>query len=78
MHCHDWNTAVQPCWYYIKILKIVQREVVSSENFLEENGNTKNTSYVVNTSKVKKNLMVFSTVEPVLGVNKDDNKKKQP
>ena len=33
---------------------------------------------VVNTSKVKKNLMVFSTVEPVLGVNKDDNKKKQP
>lgn len=31
---------------------------------------------VVNTSKVKKNLMVFSTVEPVLGVNKDDNKKK--
>lgn len=45
------------------------------ENFLEENANTKNTNYVVKTSKVKKNLMVFSTVEPVLGVNKDDNKK---
>ena len=42
--------------------------------YCEENGKTILESYVVKTSKGKKNVLMLSTMEPVLGVTKGDQK----
>ena len=54
---------------------IDNRECLSYELFWEENGKRNLSSYVVKTSSGKKNVIVLSTVEPIQGVSKDENKK---
>ena len=49
-----------------------ERECFSTEVYWEENGNTNLSSYVVKTSKGKKNVLLLSTVEPILGTTKYD------
>ena len=48
----------------------------SSEIYWQENGKRNIISYVVKTSKGKKNIIVLSTLEPILGVTSDDGKSK--
>ena len=54
------------------------REEYSSKVFLEkEKGDLSITSYVVPSSKGKKNVLVLSTMRPLQGITKDDGKKSQ-
>ena len=43
----------------------------------KEKGDLSITSYVVPSSKGKKNVLVLSTMRPLQGITKDDGKKKQ-
>jgi len=54
---------------------IQDREVFSTEHYWREDGKCNFASYVVKTSKGKKNVIVLSTMEPLLGVTKDEKKK---
>lgn len=57
-------------------LKTVNNRGINSyELYWRDDGKCNISSYVVKTSKGKKNVMVVSTVEPVLGITKDDKKK---
>ena len=55
---------------------ISHHEILSHEVFYEMDGDINLTSYVVKTSKDKKNIMMLLTVRPLLGITMDDNKKK--
>ena len=57
-----------------EIKELSNRELLSNEVYWEENGKTILGSYVVKTSKGKKNVLMLSTMEPILGVTKDDQK----
>lgn len=59
-----------------EIKDVSQREPLSSEIYWEENGDLNISSYAVATSKGKKNVLILSTINPILGVTKDDEKKK--
>ena len=50
------------------------REISSTETYWEKNGKLIFTSYVTKTSKGKKNVIVLSTIEPLLGTTIDDDK----
>ena len=52
------------------------RDTLSSEIYWQEDGNCNISSYVVKTSKGKKNVLVLSTIEPLLGTTNDDEKRK--
>lgn len=52
------------------------REILSIETYWEKNGSRNISSYVVKTSKGKKSVIVLSTLDPIRGVTKDDEKKK--
>ena len=57
------------------IKSVEGRDLLSSKVYWEEgNGDMVITLYVVNTSKGKKNILVFSTVRTLQGVFKDDDK----
>lgn len=58
------------------IKDFTHREPLTSVTFWEKDGNTNLSSYVVKTSKRKKNVLMLATVEPILGTTKDDGKKK--
>ena len=60
------------------VLKEVKhRELLSSEIYWEKEKNIMSlSSYVVQTSKCKKNVIILSTHSPILGTTKDDDKKK--
>ena len=58
-----------------ELKKVDNRELLSTEVYWQDNCKTTHTSYVVKTSKGKKNVMILSTVEPILGVTRDDEKK---
>ena len=49
-------------------------ELLSSEIYWDENSPLSISSYVVKTSKVKKNVILLSTTPPILGITKDDGK----
>ena len=51
------------------------RDMNSYALYWRKDGKCNISSYVVKTSKGKKNVMVVSTVEPILGITKDDKKK---
>ena len=58
-------------------LKVVKDKAeLSNETYWEVNGKYNISSYVVKTSKGKKAVLMLSTMEPLLGVTKDDEKKK--
>ena len=58
-------------------LKVVKDKAeLSNEIYWEVNGKYNISSYVVKTSKVKKAALMLSTMEPLLGAIKDDQKKK--
>ena len=58
-------------------LKVVKDKAeLSNEIYWEVNGKCNISSYVVKTSKEKKAVLMLSTMEPLLGVTKDDRKKK--
>ena len=59
-----------------KIKDIASREILSSETYWEKDGSTNISSYVVKTSKGKKNVLMLATIEPIIAVTKDDGKKK--
>ena len=52
------------------------REDLSSEIYWEEEGVRNISSYVVKSSIGKKNVLLLSTLDPTLGVTKDDEKQK--
>ena len=52
------------------------RELLSSEIYWDENSPLPISSYVVKTSKGKKNVIFLSTSPPILGITKDDEKSK--
>ena len=52
------------------------REDLSSEIYWEEEGVRNISSYVVKSLKGKKNVLLLSTLDPILGVTKDDEKQK--
>ena len=52
------------------------RDINSTEIYWEKNGNKRLLSYVVKTSKARKNVIMLSTVEPLLGTTIDDERKK--
>ena len=54
---------------------IKDRDLLSYELYWRDDGKCNLSSYVVKTNKGKRNVMVLSTVEPLLGVTKDENKK---
>ena len=59
------------------IKEIKDREVLSSEIYWEKEQNIMTmSSYVVTTSKGKKNVLLLSTHSPLLGITKDDDKQK--
>ena len=58
-----------------EIKKMEHREVNSYEVYWKDDGKCNISSYVVKTSKGKKNVLLLSTVEPLLGVTKDDKRK---
>ena len=58
----------------LKVLK--DKAELSNEIYWEVNGKYNISSYVVKTSKGKKAVLMLSTMEPLLGVTKDDQKKK--
>ena len=55
--------------------EIKDRALLSNELYWRDDGKCNLSSYVVKTSKGKRNVMVLSTVEPLLGITKDDKKK---
>ena len=56
-----------------KELKVIDhRWELSSEIYWETEGSKVLTSYIVKTSKCMKNVMILSTVQPILGVTTDD------
>ena len=58
-------------------LKVVKDKAeLSNEIYWEVNGKYNISSYVVKISKGKKAVLMLSTMEPLLGVTKDDQKKK--
>ena len=57
-----------------EIKYLSNRELLSNEVYWKENGKTILGSYVVKTSKGKKNVLMLSTMEPILGEPKDDQK----
>ena len=58
-------------------LKVVKDKAeLSNEIYWEVNGKYNISSYVVKTSKGKKAVLMLSTMEPLLGVTKDDQEKK--
>jgi len=59
-----------------ELKKTDSREILSSEVYWQCDGKTNLTSYVVKTSKGKKNVLILSTVEPIISVTRDDQKKK--
>ena len=52
-----------------------ERELNSYDLYWRNDGKCNLSSYVVKTSKGKKNVLLLSTVEPLLGVTKDDKQK---
>ena len=52
------------------------REPLSTEIYWQENGPLSLSSYVVKTSTGKKNVLMLSTLNPILGTTKDDNREK--
>ena len=52
------------------------REILSTEMYWEKNDSRNISSYVVKTSKRKKSVIVLSTIDPIRGVTKDDDKKR--
>ena len=59
-----------------EIKEVKDKEELSSEIYWEENGKYNLSSYVVKNKKGKKCVLMLATVEPLLGVTKDDRKKK--
>ena len=58
-------------------LKVVKDKAeLSNEIYWEVNGKYNISSYILKTSKGKKASLMLSTMEPLLGVTKDDQKKK--
>ena len=53
---------------------VTNREINSTEKYWEKYGKRIFTSYVTKTSKGKKNAIVLSTIEPLLGTTIDDDK----
>ena len=58
------------------IKDVNNREILSNEIYWEDDGKTNLSSYVVKTSQGKKNVLMLSTIDPILGVTKDDGKNK--
>ena len=58
-----------------EMLDIKDRDLLSYELYWRDDGKCNLSSYVVKTSKGKRNVMVLSTVEPLLGVTKEEKKK---
>ena len=56
--------------------KVDDRDLPNNKIFWQDNGKTNLSSYVVKTSKGKKNVLMLSTIEPILGTTIDDEKKK--
>ena len=52
------------------------RDINSTEIYWEKNGSKRLLSYVVKTAKARKNVIMLSTVEPLLGTTMDDEKHK--
>ena len=52
------------------------KEQLSSSIFWEEGGHKSLNSYIVKTSKGVKNVMILSTMQPIQGITRDDDKKK--
>ena len=50
------------------------RELLSSEIYWDENSPLPISSYFVKTSKSKKDVILFSSTPPILGITKDDEK----
>ena len=53
---------------------VTNREINSTETYWEKNGKCIFTSYVTRASKGKKNVIMLSTVEPLLGTTMDDDR----
>ena len=52
------------------------RELLSSDIYWDKNNYLKISSYVVKTTKGKKNVILLTTAPPILGITKDDRKSK--
>ena len=59
-----------------EIKDVSEREIDSYEIYWDESGNMNISSYVVKTSSGKRNILMLSTLRPLLGTTKDDGKKK--
>ena len=59
-----------------KLKETKNRELLSSEIYWDENSPLSISSYVVKTSKDKKNVILLSTAPLILGITKDDGKSK--
>ena len=60
-----------------EIKSLANRENLSTKVYWEKDGIINITSYVVNTkSSGKRNILVLSTMPPIMGITKDDEKKK--
>ena len=59
-----------------EIKDVSQREIDSYGIYWDESGNMNISSYVVKTSSGKINILMLSTLLPLLGTTKDDGKKK--
>ena len=56
--------------------ELLNRELLSSEISWDENSSLLMSSYVVKTSKGKKNVILLFTAPPILGITKADGKSK--
>jgi len=56
----------------MEIKDVKQREPLSSEVYWQKDGPLSLSSYVVKSSTGKKNVLMLSTLEPILGTTKDD------
>jgi hypothetical protein len=59
-----------------EMLNFKHREVLSTEVYWQSDGPLSMSSYVVQTASGKKNVVVLSTLNQILGTTKDDNRKK--
>ena len=59
-----------------EIKDISTREILSTETYWEQDGDLSLSSYVVRASSGKKNILMLTTMRPLLGVTSDDGKKK--
>ena len=59
-----------------KLKETKNRELLSSEIYWDQNSLLSISSYVVKTSKGKKNMILLSSTPPILGITKDDGKSK--